>query len=136
MYGIFHTLVGKVGLKKSFSKIKINSLKSNLQPWPQKFAHLSLNCCYEAFWINLILFMFKYQFDIWRWMKSSIPSFKVTECIFTLLTKLKEIIVILLVAHPESVGMCWKCCFFRLNVSKKGVVLLYEESFWLIELIV
>ena len=32
MYGIFHTLVGRVGLKKSFSKIKINSLKSNLQP--------------------------------------------------------------------------------------------------------
>jgi len=34
-------------------------------------------------------------------------SFKVTECIFTLLTKLKVIIgiVILLVAHPEGVGM-------------------------------
>ena len=38
-------------------------------------------------------------------MKSSRPSFKVTECIFTLLTKLKVTIVILLVAHPEGVGM-------------------------------
>ena len=38
-------------------------------------------------------------------MKSSRPSFKVTECIFTLLTKLKVTIVILFVAHPEGVGM-------------------------------
>ena len=29
----------------------------------------------------------------------------ITECIFTLLTKLKVTIVILLVAHPEGVGM-------------------------------
>ena len=35
-------------------------------------------------------------------MKSSRHSFKVTECIFTLLTKLKVTIVILL---PEGVGM-------------------------------
>ena len=60
------------------------------------------------------------------WMKSSRPSFKVTECIFTLLTKLKVTIVILLVAHPEGVGMqhetpCWGfmspkkelCCFMK-----------------------
>ena len=32
-------------------------------------------------------------------------GFKVTECIFTLLTKLKVTIVILLVAHPDGVGM-------------------------------
>ena len=38
-------------------------------------------------------------------MKSSKPSFNVTECIFTLLTKLKVTIVISLVAHPEGVGM-------------------------------
>ena len=38
-------------------------------------------------------------------MKSSRPIFKVTECIFTLLTKMKVTIVILLVAHPEGVDM-------------------------------
>ena len=38
-------------------------------------------------------------------MKSSRPSFKVTECIFTLLTKLKVTIVNLLVAHPEGAGL-------------------------------
>ena len=38
-------------------------------------------------------------------MKSSRPSFKVTEFIFTLLTKLKVTIFISLVAHPEGVGM-------------------------------
>ena len=38
-------------------------------------------------------------------MKASRPSIKVTECIFTLLTKLKVTIVILLVAQPEGVGM-------------------------------
>ena len=38
-------------------------------------------------------------------MKSSRPSFKVTECIFTLLTKLKVTIVSLPVALPEGVGM-------------------------------
>ena len=38
-------------------------------------------------------------------MKSSRPSTKVTECIFTLLTKLKVTIVNLLVAHPEGAGM-------------------------------
>ena len=62
-------------------------------------------------------------------MKSSRPSFKVTECLLTLLTKLKETIVILLVAHPEGVACNKKNPLLRLNVSKKGVVLLYEESF-------
>ena len=38
-------------------------------------------------------------------MKSSRPSFKATECIFTLLTKLKVTIVNLLAAHPEGVAM-------------------------------
>ena len=38
-------------------------------------------------------------------MKSSRPNFKVTECIFTLITKLKLTFVILLVAHPEGVGI-------------------------------
>ena len=38
-------------------------------------------------------------------MKSSRPSFKVTECIFTLLAKLKVTIVNLLAAHLEVVGM-------------------------------
>ena len=38
-------------------------------------------------------------------MKSSRPSFKATECIFTLLTKLKVTIVKLLAAHPEGVAM-------------------------------
>ena len=41
-------------------------------------------------------------------MKSSRPSFKVTECIFTLLTKLKVTIVNLLVVHPEGAGMQYK----------------------------
>ena len=38
-------------------------------------------------------------------MKSSRTSFKVPECIFTLLTKLKVTIGILLGVHPEGVGM-------------------------------
>ena len=38
-------------------------------------------------------------------MKSSRPNFKVTECIFTLITKLKVTIFILLVAPLEGVGM-------------------------------
>ena len=52
-------------------------------------------------------------------MKSSRPSFKVTECLLTLLTKLKETIVILLVAHPEGVACNKKNPLLRLNVSKK-----------------
>ena len=37
--------------------------------------------------------------------EASVSRIVVTECIFTLLTKLKVTIVNLLVAHPEGAGM-------------------------------